>query len=461
MRIPAREALALMTLLALAAALFARDLGAPSLEFDEGVYLSSADLLARGLSAGQDVFTSQPPLFFALLDAGGSLVGGDAAGLRALAVVLALLATLAGWALVRPIAGPGPALAAVALLALTPGVADAAAVVSADVPCIAFGAGALVAARAARRRPRWGAVAGALLVCALATKLLALPFGVALLAGAVADRPSRAAVLAFAAGAAGALVAIGAASFGALGPLWDGAVAFHLDARGAPEIAGRDPLSIIVLIVAAYLGVLGVVAVGIARLSRPEIPAWLRARADLLGLLAGGVLLCALHRPLLHHHLVVIAWPLAVLGATTLPARADRRAWALAGGLAALTLPLGLHGRWTVPPVEQRRLDAAARLVATHSEPGTPVVSDLPLVALLAERPAAPATVDPSYVRVSTGSLDAAAILRATDGAGAAVVGRSFREVPGLQAAIAARFDRAVAIGPITVYLRHATPPPA
>ena len=136
-----RERLALLALLALATLLYARDLGAPSLEFDEGVYLSSADLLARGLSAGRDVFTSQPPLFFTLLDAGNDLVGGDAAGLRALAVLLALAATLAGWAIVRRIAGPVPALAATGLLALTPGLVDAAAVVSADVPCVAFGAG--------------------------------------------------------------------------------------------------------------------------------------------------------------------------------------------------------------------------------------------------------------------------------------------------------------------------------
>jgi len=105
-----RERLALLALLALAALLYARDLGAPSLEFDEGVYLSSADLLDRRLSAGRDVFTSQTPLFFTLLDAGNDLVGGDATGLRALAVLLALAATLAGWAIVRHIAGPTPAL---------------------------------------------------------------------------------------------------------------------------------------------------------------------------------------------------------------------------------------------------------------------------------------------------------------------------------------------------------------
>ncbi len=450
-----RERLALLALLALATLLYARDLGAPSLEFDEGVYLSSADLLARGLSAGRDVFTSQPPLFFTLLDAGNDLVGGDAAGLRALAVLLALAATLAGWAIVRRIAGPVPALAATGLLALTPGLVDAAAVVSADVPCVAFGAGALVAARAARARPGWGAAAGALLVCAVATKLLALPFGVALLAGALADRPPRAALAWFSAGAAVTLGALVAVWFGALGPLYDGAIAFHLAARGAPTIAAADPIAIVVLVVLAYLGIVAVLGLGLARLTAPEALAWLRARADLAGLLAGGVLLCAFQRPLLHHHLIVVAWPLALLAASTLPSRPDRRTWGLAAAGAALALPLGLHGRWTVPEEERARFAEVATLVRAHTVPTDAVVSDLPLVGLLAHRPSALATVDPSYVRVSTGSLDPAAILRAADAAGAAVVGRSFREVPGLQAAISRRFARVEEIGGVAVYLRR------
>lgn len=56
---------------------------------------------------------------------------------------------------------------------------------------------------------------------------------------------------------------------------------------------------------------------------------------------------------------------------------------------------------------------------------------------------------------MSTGSLDPAAILRAADAAGAAVVGRSFREVPGLQAAISRRFARVEDVGGVAVYLRR------
>jgi hypothetical protein len=84
------------------------------------------------------------------------------------------------------------------------------------------------------------------------------------------------------------------------------------------------------------------------------------------------------------------------------------------------------------------------------------VVSDLPLVPLLAGRPSAPETVDPSYVRVGTGELDRGAILAATDRAGAVVVGRSFAQVDGLAEALARRFPRVVALpGGVRVHLRR------
>lgn len=138
-RVHPREIWALAALLALGALLLGRHVGSPSLEFDEGVYLASADLLGRGLELGRDVFTSQPPLFLTLLDAVNGAADGSFAVLRAFGVGVALAGAVAGWAIVRGIAGPLPALAAAALVVLAPGVVDAAAVVSADVPCVALG----------------------------------------------------------------------------------------------------------------------------------------------------------------------------------------------------------------------------------------------------------------------------------------------------------------------------------
>jgi len=61
-----------------------------------------------------------------------------------------------------------------------------------------------------------------------------------------------------------------AASFGALGPLYDGVIEFHLKARGAPAIAAADPIAIVVLVVLAYLGIAAVLGIGLARLPRDE-----------------------------------------------------------------------------------------------------------------------------------------------------------------------------------------------
>src|SRR5262249_47522405 len=162
------------------ALLLGRHLAAPSLEFDEGVYVGSADLLSHGLRLGSDVFSSQPPLFFALLDGVDRVSGGSLAVFHGMTVAIAVAGALAGLGLVGGFAGPFRALVAAAMVVLAPGVVDAAAVVSADVPSVALGTAALLAARAARRRAIWGAAAGALICCALLVKLLAAPFAIAL-----------------------------------------------------------------------------------------------------------------------------------------------------------------------------------------------------------------------------------------------------------------------------------------
>jgi hypothetical protein len=81
-------------------------------------------------------------------------------------------------------------------------------------------------------------------------------------------------------------------------------------------------------------------------------------------------------------------------------------------------------------------------------------VSDLPLVPLLADRPASLATADPSFVRVSTGSLRRREIVLASRGAGAAVVGRSFATVPGLRPRLGSIFEHTVRVDGVLVYLR-------
>ncbi|HEX2359596.1 MAG TPA: glycosyltransferase family 39 protein [Solirubrobacterales bacterium] len=452
-RIDPRELGALAALLTLAAWLLGRQLGSPSLEFDEGVYLLSTDLLGRGLELGRDVFSSQPPLFLALLDGANHLANGSFAALRAVTVGIALAGALAGWAIVRGIAGPFPALAAAALVVLAPGVVDAAAVVSADVPCVALGTGALLAARAARQRPVWAAVAGTLLACALLVKLLAVPFAVALAVAAIVDRPSRRALGWFAVGTLAVLGAAALAYASVLGELWRSAIGLHLEAReGTISLPRSSIVAEVAMIVTAYVGMLALLAVGLAHRPRSELRTWARDRADLLTVLAAALLLVAFHRPLLHHHLVIVAWPLALIAASTLPARLPPRALVVTGACALLVVPWAARGRDTVEGAESARLDRVAAAVEASTAPGETVVSDLPLVPLFAERPAAPATVDPSAVRVGTGSLGRDDILAAADEAGAAVVGRSFELVPGLEAGLASRYATVVDVGGVRIY---------
>jgi hypothetical protein len=116
-------------------------------------------------------------------------------------------------------------------------------------------------------------------------------------------------------------------------------------------------------------------------------------------------------------------------------------------------VPWAVRGRDTISSGEPKRLAEVAALVRDSTAPDDTVVSDLPLVPLWAERESAAATVDPSAVRIGTGSLDRDQILAAADTAGAAVVGRSFAVVPGLAAGLERRFTRSVEVDGIRIYL--------
>jgi hypothetical protein len=453
-RIERRELLALAMLLAFGAYLLGRHLAAPSLEFDEGVYVGSADLLGQGLHLGRDVFSSQPPLFFALLTLVDRAGGGSLAVMHGMTVGVALAGALAGWAIVRGIAGPFPGMVAAAMVLLAPGVVDAAAVVSADVPSVALGTGALLAARAARTRPVWAVAAGALICSALLVKLLAVPFALALAVAAIVDRPPRRAVLWFSAGAVAVLTAVGVAYASVLGELWSEAIGLHLHARSSavalphPSIAAE-----VALIVTGYVGILAMLAIGLRHVPRTQLSAWARARADLLATLVFGVLLIAVNRPLLHHHLVILAWPLALVAASTLPTRLPARAAAAAALGCLLLVPWAVRGRDTVQGAESARINSAAAVVRQETDPDQTVVSDLPLVPLAAGREAAAETVDPSAVRIATGSLDQREILTASEGAGAIVVGRAFTFIPGLCRELKRRFGAPILVDGIRIYL--------
>ncbi len=84
---------------------------------------------------------------------------------------------------------------------------------------------------------------------------------------------------------------------------------------------------------------------------------------------------------------MAIAWPLALLAASTLPRRPRGRALALIAGGVVLLAPWVVHGRILLPQTDQARVRRLAAEVRGTTVPGQPVVSDLPLVALYAGRP--------------------------------------------------------------------------
>jgi hypothetical protein len=131
----------------------------------------------------------------------------------------------------------------------------------------------------------------------------------------------------------------------------------------------------------------------------------------------------------------------------------------IAATVLALVVAAGAAQQWRqsarlAGPVAD--VEAAAAAVRAATRPGETIVSDLPLVAYLADRPLPGELVDTSAVRFESGSLEDECVLSETDAAGAriVVVGRMFRDRPRLLAALRNRFPARRAVGEITLYER-------
>ena len=166
-------------------------------------------------------------------------------------------------------------------------------------------------------------------------------------------------------------------------------------------------------------------------------------------------------RPLLDHHLVLIATVLAVPAGAGLGAavrRVPRHARLAVAAVAALALLAGLVQ-------EERRLArqggepagvrwAAAELRA-RTIPGELVATDLQIVAYLADRRVPGELIDSSYVRLGTGSLTDDEILSVLerDTLRAVAVGRLYGDRPELVRALRARYPTRLERDGVTLYL--------
>jgi 4-amino-4-deoxy-L-arabinose transferase-like glycosyltransferase len=444
------EALGLAGLLVAAGLLFARGLDAGA-NYDEGVYLASADALDRGEQLGTEVFASQPPGFYVLLRLATALPGGSLEATRALFLVLGLLGVAAAWSLGRTLAGNAAALAAGALLLAAPSFASESARIAADLPAVAFAlvSLALLAAALRQRSDLLAAAAGLALAVGVSVKLFAVVAAVPATAMLLSSRTPRRPLAAFAAGLAVVPLAFVAVYAGSLGELYDDAVGFHNSTREGSlniERVARsfDPRTVWTWLVAAAAVLWAI------RGARPRsiVPLWLWAAA------ATGFLIW--HRPLLDHHFALFAAAFSVAAGGVLGPLARNRA---AVGALALVVAAGYAQQWRRSDLlaqPEPEIEAAAAAVRAATTPSDPLVTDLPIVAYLADRPLPGELVDTSAVRFESGSLDAACVLSTADASGAriVVVGRIFHTDPVLLAAIRTRFPTRRAVGEITLYER-------
>src|SRR6266540_355807 len=408
--------------------------------FDEGVYWASLRSLSRGHAIFSDVFSSQPPLFLLSLLPGFKALGSMLVSARAIVLLLSVVGLISIYFAAKAIGGRPAGWIAVLLLASNARYLSLSSTVVAEVPAIAFEllavALALAAARSAgRRQPVMAAFSGTALAIGTLTKLFVVV-------------------------AAGGLLVTG----GVLAPLWgrrealyDQVIGLHLDAAapGGGPITNLRMLSVSVQ-TPLYLAALVVLALLVRRRRAEVVPPLLWGLASLAVLLR--------LQPLVSHHdllltppavLIVALAPLAI-GQSRQAAGNRARSGRAASAIGAAVIAVMTVG--TVTTLYQalqpsgnlavnRRMAAELRAL---TGPDDLVVSDEPYVVAMADRQVPPSLVDTSYVRLRSGSLDAAGINQMIIASGTRAVlftGRGFERVPGVREWVRANFRLARSFG--------------
>ncbi|HEY7514048.1 MAG TPA: hypothetical protein VIC87_06200 [Vicinamibacteria bacterium] len=427
-----------------------------SYEWDEGVYLASARLVARGEPLFERVFSSQPPVYLETLALAFRFFGEKAevgAQMSLLFAVAGLAA--AAWIGARVI---GPAAAPVVVLAMLSKVfLDQATSVQAEMPALG-----LALLSVALLLPPLGhrtsalALGGAVFCLAVLTKLWIAPCLVPAVFLVLLDpRPeddgrwtarwSAAAasrrLLVF--GLAGAFVGVAGLARYDGWSLREQVFGLHWRAREiGVEYWGRDGLDVMARFARREAFPCVLALAGFVVLLRRNLV----AAAWLALWLAVAFLFLAGHAPVFYRHVLLLAPPVALLAAAPLCDSTGRRtglaitvvlavllvlrpAVGRRGGV-GLVFPVGtqLSARTTPDPEREEAVELIRRL----SRPGDLVVSDDPLQVFLAGRDLPPELVDASATRILSGNLTAD--FAATHSAGAAVIQlwtRRLEQLPG------------------------------
>lgn len=433
MRAASRSASALVpvVLLALAFAMFAHGLGMPhARDYDEGVYWESLRAMQRGHQLFAQVYSSQPPLFLPLAYTFFALLGSTLVAARAGMVFCGIVGLVGMYAIGRTLGGKWGGPAAALLLLADPRYLMQARTLQAEAPSIGFAtlsiglAYVAVGKSSGRTRTVCAFLAGCAFAVALLCKFLALassvPLALIALLAFVRTKDIRPAALFFAGAAAVAFVV--ALAFA---PVWHHVVAqtfaLHLAAGSAyrgeqahylGDVAHaiRKPLALAALV--------GLLAAAFRRDADALVP---------LGWLAASVVMLTQIVPLASHHALALLPPLcacAALAFRPFPARRAALAARIAGALAVVVATAS--GFWAELHAyrEETTQQTVGTSVATEqrvlaglraaTRPGEVVVTDAQFLAASADLDTPGPLVDTSFVRIRSGSLDAATLIALT-----------------------------------------------
>lgn len=460
-RVARLPALGLGALAVASVAVWSRNLGTRA-NFDEGGYTLALRTLRSGQELGEDIYLAQPPLFYHLLQAFGATLGTSFDDLRVGMMVISLVALAAAFALGRAFAGDWGGLAAAALYAVTPPFPANAPLIEADPPSVAFALVALALAAHGYGRARGHTLsflAGAALAASILIKLFTVTAFVPLLAIALWRRATWRQLAWTCAGGVAATTLTLLPHLDAAGEVWEGAVAGHLEQREIDAPSHLDNAQRLVEFLhprqpATYLILAGVALYALTR-RRGVLALW--------SWTAAAAAFTVAMRPLLDHHLVLLAAALAVPAGVALAhgiallGPGGRRgavatvAVVVAAGAAQQFAQASANNRPEAP-----RTLWAVDVVREVTSPDELVVSDIPTVPVLAEREVPGFTVDVSWGRVVSGALNADNLLETVrrEEVAAVVVGRMLRVSPGVQPALAAEFPERRRFDGVTVYHR-------
>jgi hypothetical protein len=409
--------------------------------FDEGVYLVSLQELEHGQALGRDVFGSQMPGFYLLLQGIGALTPLSVVGVRAGFAAVTALGAIFAYLLGRRLAGPLGGLLAAGMIAVAPTLPQIGGRVFADPPAMVLAVAAFWLAAARRPAASGGALAAAALVKLSALTAAPALLGLLLLRAGVERRRD---LLQAVAGSAVVIAAVSLVYLRDLGAVWDGAVSYHVEGR---HVGGLEAMPKIIdfftySVPFVWFTVAGLVATAFTW--RSMWPLWLWPAATVAFLLQ--------FQPLRDNHFAVLPYSFALPAAVAIGLAGRRlqpRLLAVAVVAAALALGAGWWQQRNRVSIDQRPEDATLVRAAAELErltaPTDLVVSDQPIVAFLAKRRQPGDFVDTASFRCDTGSLTVPGVLRAIEDdprIAAVVAGRSFLARPRLLDGFARLFAR-------------------